>query len=68
MISARDDPISSRETIPWEEIKKNQNIIYAYTPRGGHLEFLTGTGRTRWYRKVMVDFINAIEEWDKIKR
>jgi len=67
MISARDDPISSRDIIPWDEIKKNPNIIYAYTPRGGHLDFLTGMRRTRWYRKAMVDFINSVEQWDKIE-
>jgi predicted alpha/beta-fold hydrolase len=64
LISAKTDPISKPSLIPWEEISQNENIVYAYTPRGGHLEYMTGWERTRWYKKTMVDFINSINEYD----
>lgn len=65
MISSRTDPITKFDYIPWDEISKNENIVYAYTPRGGHLEYLTGWERTRWYKKTMVDFVNSVNEYNQ---
>lgn len=61
MISSKDDPISRRDLIPWEEIKKNSRLIYAYTPRGGHLTFSVGWQRERWYKSVMNDFFENLD-------
>ncbi|KAH1072520.1 hypothetical protein J1N35_024848 [Gossypium stocksii] len=41
-ISALDDPLCTREAIPWDGSRVNENIILATTPRGGHLAFYEG--------------------------
>ena len=63
MISSKTDPISKPKDIPWEEIKSNPNIIYVYTPRGAHLEFMVGRNRKRWYKPVMSKFLNMIDDY-----
>ena len=61
-VSAKNDPVHNETTIPWEEIKANENIVYVNTPRGGHLEFMVNYGRQRWYKNVMIKWFNAIDE------
>lgn len=62
MISAKNDPISRPDIIPWDKIAENENIVYVYTPRGAHLEFMINHGRNRWYKKVMTKFLNVVED------
>ncbi|KAF5182079.1 embryogenesis-associated protein EMB8 [Thalictrum thalictroides] len=48
-ISALDDPVCTREAIPWDECRANKNIVLATTPHGGHLAFFEGiTAHCLW--------------------
>lgn len=62
MVSAKNDPIHSPKDMPWEQIESNENIIYVYTPRGAHLEFMVGIQRNRWYKPVMTKFLNYVDD------
>ncbi|KAK1258465.1 Embryogenesis-associated protein EMB8 [Acorus gramineus] len=49
-ISALDDPVCTKEAIPWDECRANRNIILATTRHGGHLGFFEGIlGDRLWY-------------------
>ncbi|XP_050214365.1 embryogenesis-associated protein EMB8 isoform X2 [Mercurialis annua] len=41
-ISALDDPVCTREAIPWDECRANPNIVLATPKDGGHLAFFEG--------------------------
>ncbi|CAN6350911.1 unnamed protein product [Urochloa humidicola] len=60
-ISALDDPVCTREAIPWDECRANKNIVLATTPNGGHLAFFEGltAGRLWWVRAVS-EFLCAL--------
>lgn len=61
MVSSKDDPISRSDLIPWNDIRSNSNLIYAYTPKGGHLTFSVGWKRERWYKKIMNEFFENLD-------
>ncbi|KAF8411849.1 hypothetical protein HHK36_004408 [Tetracentron sinense] len=49
-ISALDDPVCTREAIPWDECRANKNIVLATPRHGGHLAFFEGiTAASLWY-------------------
>ncbi|XP_051226410.1 embryogenesis-associated protein EMB8 isoform X2 [Lolium perenne] len=62
-VSALDDPLCTREAIPWDECRANKKIILATTPNGGHLAFFEGltAGRLWWVRAVS-EFLSALHE------
>ncbi|KAL6619186.1 hypothetical protein ACP70R_034325 [Stipagrostis hirtigluma subsp. patula] len=62
-ISALDDPLCTREAIPWDECRANNNIVLATTPNGGHLAFFEGltAGRLWWVRAVS-EFLCALHD------
>ncbi|CAL4893732.1 unnamed protein product [Urochloa decumbens] len=62
-ISALDDPLCTREAIPWDECRANKNIVLATTPNGGHLAFFEGltAGRLWWVRPVS-EFLCALRD------
>jgi abhydrolase domain-containing protein 1/3 len=48
-ISALDDPVCTREAIPWDECRANKNIVLATTTHGGHLAYYEGlTASSMW--------------------
>ncbi|RXH87947.1 hypothetical protein DVH24_037592 [Malus domestica] len=59
-ISALDDPVCTREAIPWDECWANKNIVLATTKHGGHLAFFEGlTASGIWW-------VRAVDEYLKI--
>ncbi|KAA3460934.1 embryogenesis-associated protein EMB8-like [Gossypium australe] len=59
-ISALDDPLCTREAIPWDECRVNENIILATTPRGGHLAFYEGiTASSLWWVRAVDEFFGV---------
>ncbi|CAI5466782.1 unnamed protein product [Closterium sp. Yama58-4] len=49
-VSALDDPICTREAIPWDEAKANPNVVLAVSHHGGHLAYLQGlTASSIWW-------------------
>ncbi|KAK3162595.1 hypothetical protein QOZ80_1BG0091360 [Eleusine coracana subsp. coracana] len=60
-ISALDDPLCTREAIPWDECRANKNIVLATTPNGGHLAFFQGlTARRLWWVGATSEFLCAL--------
>ncbi|KAK3135484.1 hypothetical protein QOZ80_5BG0419530 [Eleusine coracana subsp. coracana] len=62
-ISALDDPLCTREAIPWDECRANKNIVLASTPNGGHLAFFEGLSAGRlWWVKAASEFLCALHD------
>ncbi|KAM3404288.1 hypothetical protein ACQJBY_007404 [Aegilops geniculata] len=62
-ISALDDPLCTREAIPWDECRANKNIVLATTPNGGHLGFFQGlTAGRLWWVEPVNEFFSALHD------
>ncbi|PWZ31739.1 Embryogenesis-associated protein EMB8 [Zea mays] len=62
-INALDDPLCTREAIPWDECRANKNIVLATTPNGGHLAFFQGlTARRLWWVGATSEFLSALHD------
>ncbi|WCJ18477.1 alpha/beta-Hydrolases superfamily protein [Euphorbia peplus] len=60
-ISALDDPVCSREAIPWDECRANENIILATTEHGGHLAYYEGiTANSMWWVRAVDEFLQVL--------
>ncbi|XP_073119034.1 embryogenesis-associated protein EMB8 [Henckelia pumila] len=60
-ISALDDPVCTREAIPWDECRANKNIVLATTQHGGHLAFFEGfTGSGLWWVRAVIEFLEVL--------
>lgn len=60
-ISALDDPICTREAIPWDECRANPNIILGVTSHGGHLAYLEGITASRiWWARHTMHFFKVV--------
>ncbi|KAJ9687575.1 hypothetical protein PVL29_016170 [Vitis rotundifolia] len=68
-ISTLDDPVCTREAIPWDECKANKNIIFATTKHGGHLGFFEGlTAKCLWWVRAVDEFFNVLHSTQFIHR
>ncbi|CAL5095119.1 unnamed protein product [Urochloa decumbens] len=62
-ISALDDPLCTREAIPWDECRANKNIVLATTTNGGHLAFFEGlTAGKLWWVRPVSEFLCALRD------
>ncbi|KAJ6693594.1 hypothetical protein OIU85_004377 [Salix viminalis] len=60
-ISALDDPVCTREAIPWDECRANPNIVLATPQHGGHLAFFEGlTASTSWWIRAVDEFLDVL--------
>ncbi|XP_042508857.1 phospholipase ABHD3-like isoform X2 [Macadamia integrifolia] len=60
-ISALDDPLCTREAIPWDECRANKNIVLATTEHGGHLAFFEGlNGDSLWWVRAVDEFLSVL--------
>ncbi|GLU06799.1 hypothetical protein SLE2022_237930 [Rubroshorea leprosula] len=60
-ISALDDPVCTREAIPWDECRANKNIVLATTKHGGHLAFFEGIMASRlWWVRAVGEFLAVL--------
>ncbi|KAK6114770.1 hypothetical protein DH2020_007039 [Rehmannia glutinosa] len=60
-ISALDDPVCTREAIPWDECRANKNVVLATTLHGGHLAFFEGvTGSGLWWVRAVNEYLGAL--------
>lgn len=60
-ISALDDPVCTREAIPFDECRANKNIVLATTQHGGHLAFFEGiTGSGLWWVRAVGEFLSVL--------
>ncbi|OMO56748.1 hypothetical protein COLO4_35563 [Corchorus olitorius] len=59
-ISALDDPVCTREAIPWDECRANKNIVLATLQHGGHLAFFEGIRASRlWATEEFLDHLHC---------
>ncbi|KAE8683394.1 protein SCARECROW-like [Hibiscus syriacus] len=60
-IGALDDPICTREAIPWDECRANKNIVLATARHGGHLAFFEGITASRlWWVRAADEFLDVL--------
>lgn len=60
-ISSLDDPVCTREAIPWDECRANRNIVLATSEHGGHLAFFEGiTASCIWWVRAVVEFLSVL--------
>ncbi|XP_022966858.1 embryogenesis-associated protein EMB8-like [Cucurbita maxima] len=60
-ISALDDPLCTKEAIPWDECRTNRNVVLATTPHGGHLAFYEGiTASSMWWARAVDEFLGVL--------
>ncbi|XP_047321768.1 embryogenesis-associated protein EMB8-like [Impatiens glandulifera] len=60
-ISALDDPVCTKEAIPWDECRVNKNIVLATTKHGGHLAFFEGpTASSLWWVRATCEFLSIL--------
>ncbi|WMV12391.1 hypothetical protein MTR67_005776 [Solanum verrucosum] len=60
-VSALDDPVCTREAIPWDECRANKNIVLATTRHGGHLGYFEGmTAKSLWWVRAVDEFLCAL--------
>ncbi|KAF9690292.1 hypothetical protein SADUNF_Sadunf01G0180300 [Salix dunnii] len=61
-ISAMDDPVCTREAIPWDECRANENIILAVTQHGGHLAYYEGiSADSMWWVRAVDEFFDVLQ-------
>ncbi|KAG2298901.1 hypothetical protein Bca52824_035373 [Brassica carinata] len=60
-ISALDDPVCTREAIPWDECRGNKNIVLATTTHGGHLAYYEGiTATGMWWVRAVQEYFEVL--------
>ncbi|EEF28499.1 embryogenesis-associated protein EMB8 [Ricinus communis] len=60
-VSALDDPVCTREAIPWDECRANENIILVTTKHGGHLAYYEGiTAKSMWWVRAVDEFLHVL--------
>ncbi|KAK9077067.1 hypothetical protein SSX86_005402 [Deinandra increscens subsp. villosa] len=60
-VNAIDDPVCTDESIPWDECRKNKNIVLATTQHGGHIAFFEGmSGKSLWWIRVVEEFLSKL--------
>ncbi|XP_062098651.1 embryogenesis-associated protein EMB8-like isoform X2 [Humulus lupulus] len=60
-VSALDDPVCTREAIPWDECRTNKNVVLATTKHGGHLAFFEGLTAARlWWVRATGEFLRVL--------
>ncbi|KAH7835137.1 hypothetical protein Vadar_023175 [Vaccinium darrowii] len=68
-ISALDDPLCTREAIPWDECRANKNIVLATTQHGGHLAYYQGiTAKSLWWVGAVQEFFSVLNSSSLIRR
>ena len=62
-IMAEDDPFSSLDFLPKEEILKSENVAFVITKEGGHVGFCQGVdGKSSYAEEVTYDFFKTIKD------
>eukprot|EP00252_Welwitschia_mirabilis_P019910 TRINITY_DN4732_c0_g1_i1.p1 TRINITY_DN4732_c0_g1~~TRINITY_DN4732_c0_g1_i1.p1 ORF type:complete len:673 (-),score=111.87 TRINITY_DN4732_c0_g1_i1:14-2032(-) len=60
-INVLDDPVCTKEAIPWDECRANKNIILATTLHGGHLAHFEGlTAHSIWWVRAVKEFLSIL--------
>ncbi|KAH8932609.1 hypothetical protein BDL97_19G082700 [Sphagnum fallax] len=53
-----DDPVCTKEAIPWDESIANPNVVLAVTKHGGHLGYFEGiTAHSVWWVRALTEYM-----------
>lgn len=64
-----DDPVCTREAIPWDECWANKNVVLATTHHGRHLAYFKGmTAKSLWWVRALDEFLCALHSSPLIHR
>lgn len=64
-ISARDDPITGDECIPYAEFDTNENIYLMVTNAGGHVAHFTSVFSSKqWFNEPAFKFFGCVDKSD----
>ncbi|CAK9211076.1 unnamed protein product [Sphagnum troendelagicum] len=56
-----DDPVCTKEAIPWDECIANPNVVLAVTKHGGHLGFFEGiTAHSVWWVRALTEYMTVM--------
>eukprot|EP00249_Psilotum_nudum_P015337 c25272_g2_i2 orf=241-2298(-) len=68
-ISALDDPVCTKEAIPWDECRVNSNVVLGITNHGGHLAFYEGlTASGIWWVRAATEFLAILSSSSLMNR
>ncbi|XP_044490795.1 phospholipase ABHD3 isoform X1 [Mangifera indica] len=68
-ISALDDPVCTREAIPLDECRANENVMLATTQHGGHLAFYEGINASSlWWVRAVDEFLGVLHSSPFVNR
>ncbi|KAH9307684.1 hypothetical protein KI387_035595, partial [Taxus chinensis] len=60
-VNALDDPVCTKEAIPWDECRENKNVVLATTLRGGHLAYFEGsTAKSIWWVRAVDEYLSVL--------
>uniref|UniRef100_A0A0D6R189 AB hydrolase-1 domain-containing protein n=1 Tax=Araucaria cunninghamii TaxID=56994 RepID=A0A0D6R189_ARACU len=60
-VNALDDPVCTKEAIPWDECRVNKNVVLATTLHGGHLAYFEGlTADSVWWVRATKEFLSVL--------
>ncbi|ORY83034.1 Alpha/Beta hydrolase protein [Protomyces lactucae-debilis] len=62
VLSAADDPLMGKSTLPFKQMQGNPNVVMAVTGRGGHLGWYAPAGEERWMNKVIIETVGLYTE------
>lgn len=61
-LQCHDDPCIRPDLYPFKEFTKNENILAAFTQRGGHCgSFTGGLKPVQWFPQPLIEFLEFIE-------
>lgn len=60
IINSRDDPVVGEDSIPYEQVKKNENLVLCVSDVGGHLAFLD-KNYDSWATVKITEFFDRFE-------
>lgn len=63
-INALDDPVCTKETIPYDEFRRKSNAMLLETPEGSHCAFFEGNIKLKsWCNEVAMTYLDRLREF-----
>jgi len=63
IFNADDDPFTSKDFVPVEELKKSQYVAYVHTPEGGHVSFNENMdGKNSYIETFAINFFETVSK------
>ncbi|KAG3236331.1 hypothetical protein PI124_g18655 [Phytophthora idaei] len=64
-INALDDPVCTKETIPYDEFRRKPNAMLLETPEGSHCAFFEGNFQLKsWCNEAAMTYLDSLREFN----